>query len=1053
MHANLEESKNGFLGWVVAWSIRNRILVGLVTVMLLLGGLWSLLSTPVDAIPDMSDTQVIVYTEYKGQSPRTIEDQVTYPLTTALVSVPGSKTVRGYSFFGYSLVYVLFEDGTDPYWARSRVQEYLNTTQQRLPTGVTPSLGPDGTGVGWVFEYALTSDKHSLQELRSLQDWYLKYALSSVEGVSEVASVGGYVKQYQVQIDPLRLQSLGITLSEVEMAVKNANADVGGETLEMGESEFMVRGQGYLHGIEDLKAVPVKYDPTAGTSVTLGELAVIVEGPEMRRGVAELDGQGEVVGGIVVMRQGANALEVIKGVKHKLEELKHGLPEGVRIVPTYDRSGLILKSVKNLSFKLLEEMLVVALICGLFLLHLRSALVAVFTLPAALLIAFLVMRFQGIHADIMSLGGIAIAVGAMVDGAIILIENTHKHLEHEALKPPEERRDHWSVVISAASEVGPALFWSLLVITVSFIPVFVLTGQEGRLFKPLAFTKTWAMAAAALLSVTLIPILLGYFVRGGIRSEESNPLNRWLRAVYLPVANLSLRWPKAIIALAIILVGLTLYPYSKLGSEFMPPLHEGDLIYMPTTMPGVSITKAKELLGQTDRILKTFPEVEQVFGKIGRAETSTDPAGLDMIETIIRLKPEREWRKGMTVEKLVLEMDRSLHLPGLTNAWTMPIKTRVDMLSTGIRTPVGLKISGPNLDTLNRLGLEAEAILRGVPGTLSAFAERTVGGNYLDIHVDRQRAGRYGLNVSDVQAVIMTAVAGMPVTTTVEGLERYSVNLRYSRELRDNLPALKRILIPLPSGGDVPLEEVADISISKGPMVIRSEDTRPNSWVFVDLSTSDLGGYVKKAQSALTEKLALPTGYSLSFSGQYESMERARNTLLKVIPMTLLLVILLLFLNTKSLARTGIVLCAVPFSLVGAVWILYLLDYNISVAVWIGMIALAGLDAETGVVMLLYLDKSREAFVRAGNLRNAQDLKSAILHGAVQRVRPKIMTAAVILGGLLPILWSHGPGADVMKRIAAPMIGGVVTSVLMELAVYPAIYYLWQRKKIGASPT
>jgi Cu(I)/Ag(I) efflux system membrane protein CusA/SilA len=1041
---------SSLLGRVVIGSIRNRILVLLITALLLLCGLGALLSTPLDAIPDLSDSQVIVYTEYKGQSPRIIEDQVTYPLTTALVSVPGSKAVRGYSFFGYSLIYVLFEDGTDPYWARSRVLEYLGASRGRLPEGVNPSLGPDGTGVGWIFEYALVSDKHSLQELRSVQDWYLKYSLSSVDGVSEVASIGGYVKQYQIQLDPLRLQSYGVTPDEIGDAVRNANADVGGETLEMGEAEFMVRAQGYLRGLEDIRAIPVKHDPETGLSVTLGDLASVVEGPEMRRGLTELDGQGEVVGGIVVMRQGANALKVIEGVKRKLDELKSGLPDGVRLVPTYDRSGLILKSVRNLSFKLLEEMLVVGVICGLFLLHLRSALVALFTLPAALLVAFLIMRFQGVHADIMSLGGIAIAVGAMVDGAIVLIENTHKHLEHEASKPPNERRDHWSVVISAASEVGPALFWSLLVITVSFIPVFALTGQEGRLFKPLAYTKTWAMAAAAVLSVTVVPILLGYFVRGKIRSEESNPVNRWLKAVYLPVAKLSLRRPKAVIAAAILLVSVTVFPFMKLGVEFMPPLHEGDLVYMPTTLPGLSVAKAKELLEQTDRVLKTFPEVEQVFGKIGRAETSTDPAGLDMIETIIRLKPEEKWRKGMTTEKLVLEMDQALRIPGLTNAWTMPIKTRVDMLSTGIRTPIGIKLSGPDLDTLNRLGMEAEGILRRVPGTRSAFAERAVGGNYLDVRIDRQRAARYSLNVGDIQAVITTALAGMPVTTTVEGLERYAVTLRYSRELRDNLPALRRISVPLPGNGEVPLEEVADISLSKGPMVIRSEDARPNSWVFVDLSTSDLGGYAKKAQDALERNLSLPSGYSLSISGQYESMQRARKTLFQVVPVTLLLIIILLFLNTRSLARTAIILCAVPFSLVGAVWILYLLDYNLSVAVWIGLIALAGLDAETGVIMLLYLDKSREAFHKDGRLHTEQDLRQAVLHGAVQRVRPKIMTASVILAGLLPILWSHGPGADVMKRIAAPMVGGVVTSVLMELAVYPAIYYLWQRKRLAA---
>jgi Cu(I)/Ag(I) efflux system membrane protein CusA/SilA len=1039
---------NGFLGWIIAVCIRNRILVLLTTLLLLLGGLWALSSTPIDALPDMSDTQVIVYTEYPGQSPRTIEDQVTYPLTTALVSVPGSKTVRGYSFFGYSLVYVIFEDGTDPYWARSRILETLNASQRRLPPGVTPTLGPDGTGVGWVFEYALVSDRHSLQELRSLQDWYLKYALASVDGVSEVASVGGSVKQYQIQVDPARLQALGISLEEVEMAVKNSNSDASGETLEMGEAEFMVQGKGYLHGLEDIRAIPIHSDRADTQTVTVGEVATVAIGPDMQRGIAELDGKGEVAGGIVVMRQGANALKVIEGVKHKLEELKGGLPEGVRIVPTYDRSGLILKSVHNLGFKLGEEMLVVLLVCGLFLLHVRSALVAFFTIPAALLIAFLLMRLQGIHADIMSLGGIAIAVGAMVDGAVILIENMHKHLERENQKPQEERRDHWQVVLSAASEVGPALFWSLLVITVSFLPVFALSGQEGRLFKPLAFTKTWAMAASAVLAITVVPILLGYFVRGRIRSEDRNPVNRFLKALYRPVADLALRWPKTMVAAAIVLVGITAYPFSKLGSEFMPPLREGDLLYMPTTLPGISVNKANELLGQTDRILKSFPEVEQVFGKIGRAETATDPAGLDMIETIIRLKPEREWRAGMTEQKLIAEMDSALKIPGLTNAWTMPIKTRVDMLSTGIRTPVGIKISGPNLDTLHYLGLKAETILKEVPGTRSAFAERAVGGNYVNITIDRKRAAEYGLNVSDVQDILTTAIGGMPITSTVEGLERYTVNLRYTPEQRDNLPALRRTLIPTPHGGQVPLEEVADISISHGPMVIRSEDSRPNAWVFVDLSTSDLGGYVKKARAVLSEKLALPSGYSIAFSGQYESMESARKTLAKVIPLTLLLIIILLFLNTRSLARTAIVLCAIPFSLVGAVWMIYALDYNLSVAVWIGLIALAGLDAETGVVMLLYLDRAVDKFSADGNLRNPEDLKEAIRYGAVQRVRPKIMTAAVILGGLIPILWSQGAGSDVMKRIAAPMVGGVVTSVLMELAVYPAIYYLWQKRKL-----
>jgi len=1044
-------ARSGFLTAIIAASIRNRILILLIGLLLILGGLWAVSTTPVDAIPDLSDAQVIVYTEYQGQSPRTIEDQVTYPLTTALVSVPGAKTVRGYSFFGYSLVYVLFEDGTDPYWARSRVMELLNSAQKRLPPGVTPTLGPDGSGVGWVYEYALVSKTHSLQELRSFQDWYLKYGLASVEGVAEVASVGGYVKQYQVQVDPTRLESYGVSLADVEMAIRRSNSDVGGAVLEMGEAEFMVRGQGLLHGVDDLLKVPVKYDPKTGVAVTLRDLAVVTVGPEMRRGVAELDGQGEVVGGIVVMRQGNNALKVIQAVKKKLEELKAGLPSDVQIVPVYDRSALIERAVNNLRDKLLEEMLVVALVCGIFLFHLRSALVAVFTLPAAILMAFLVMRLQGIHADIMSLGGIAIAIGAMVDGAIILIENLHKHLEREAEKPLEARRDHWSVVIDAASEVGPALFWSLLVITVSFLPVFVLGEQEGKLFKPLAFTKTYSMAASAILAITVVPILLGYFVRGGILPERKNPVNRWLMAAYRPLTELSLRRPLLLIGVAVILVGVTAIPFMRLGSEFMPPLFEGDLLYMPTTLPGLSVTKAKELLQQTDKILMSFPEVEQVFGKIGRAETATDPAGLDMIETTVRLKPEKEWPPGMTVEKLIAEMNGSLQLPGVSNDWTMPIKNRTDMLSTGIKTPVGIKISGPNLDTLSVIGQAVESVLKGVPGTSSAFAERTVGGNYLDIKIDRERAARYGLNVDDVQEVISMAVGGMPITTTIEGLERYTVNLRYSRELRDDLPALRRVLIPRPGGGDVPLEDVADIQVSQGPMVIRTEATRPNSWVFVDLSTSDLGGYVNRARAALAENVHLPEGYSLTFSGQYEYLEQAEKKLMLVIPMTLLLIVILLFLNTRSLARTAIVLCAVPFSLVGAVWLVYFLGYNLSLAVWIGMIALAGLDAETGVVMLLYLDRAVEAFTTEGRLRNIVDLKNAIRVGAVQRVRPKIMTASVILAGLVPILWSHGTGSDVMKRIAAPMVGGVITSVLLQLAVYPALYYLWQKKKLPAT--
>lgn len=1031
---------------LIGWSLKNRVLVLLLTALLAGWGTWSLFSTPVDAIPDLSDVQVIVYTEHKGQSPRIVEDQVTYPLTSALVSVPGSRVVRGYSFFGYSLAYVIFEDGTDLYWARSRVLEYLNYAQKRLPPGVTPTLGPDGTGVGWVFEYALVSRKRSLQELRSLQDWYLKFELAGVDGVAEVASLGGFVKQYQVNVDPARLQSLDISLTDVEMAIRGGNMDAGGEVIEMGEMEFMVRGLGYLKGVEDIRNLPVRMGRAGGAPIHVGDIADVAIGPEMRRGIAELDGKGEVVGGIIVMRHGGNALQVIEGVKRKLEELKAGLPEDVEVVPTYDRSHLIGEAIGNLRGKLLEEMLIVALVCAVFLLHARSALVALFTLPTAILAAFAVMRWQGINANIMSLGGIAIAIGAMVDGAIILVENVHKHLEHEQAKPEGERRDHWEVVLAASREVGPAVFWSLLVITASFVPVFTLEAQEGRLFQPLAFTKTYAMAAAALLAVTVIPVLCGYFIRGRIPAEEKNPVNRLLVRLYHPVVRAVLKAPALVLAGAAALVALTALPFSRLGSEFMPPLFEGDLLYMPTTLPGVSVTKAREILQQTDKIIKAFPEVEQVFGKIGRAETATDPAGLDMVETTIRLKPAKAWRPGMTVEKLVEEMDAALKLPGITNSWTMPIKNRIDMLSTGIKTPVGLKISGPDLDTLEAIGRRVEEAVRRVPGTATAFAERAVGGNYLDVAIDRREAARYGVNVSDVQAVIQTALGGMAVSTTVEGLERYPVSLRYARELRDNLEDLKRVMVPVPGGGQVPLGQVAAIGTSKGPMVIRSEDARPNAWVFVDVRGMDIGSYIAKARPALAEAISLPPGYSLAWSGEFEFMQRANRRLMAVIPLTLGIILILLYLNTRSLAKTAIVMLAVPFSLVGAVWTLYLLGYNLSLAVWVGMIALAGLDAETGVIMLLYLDQAWESAKARGKALTWADLREAIDHGAVRRVRPKVMTASVILAGLIPILWSQGAGSDVMKRIAAPMVGGVVTSVLMELVAYPALFYLWKRR-------
>jgi Cu(I)/Ag(I) efflux system membrane protein CusA/SilA len=1029
---------------IIEASVRNKFLVILAVLFLVGWGIYSMVTIPIDAIPDLSDVQVIIYTEYPGQSPRIVEDQVTYPLTTAMVSVPGSKVVRGYSFFGYSLVYVIFEDGTDLYWARSRVLEYLNYAQKRLPQNVVPTLGPDATGVGWVFEYTLTSDKHSLQELRSYQDWYLKYGLTSVEGVAEVASIGGYVKQYQVTVDPAKLLAYNIPLTMVEMAIKNSNNDVGGEVVEMGEMEFMVRGLGYIKSVEDIKDIPLMVDKRSGTPVYLRDVADVTIGPLMRRGLAESNGEGEVVGGIVVMRYGQNALEVIDHVKKKLEILKQGLPSDVQIHTVYDRSSLIERAIATLREKLIEEIIIVAIVCVIFLLHARSSLVAILTLPTAIVISFIVMKLQGINANIMSLGGIAIAIGAMVDAAIIMIENAHKHIEHEALKPPEQRRDHWQVILDAAKEVGPALFYSLLVITVSFIPVFTLEAQEGRLFKPLAFTKTYSMGAAALLSITVVPILMGYWIRGKILPEERNPINRFLMRVYTPLVSFVLKHNRWIIVAALVLMGVTIIPLRELGSEFMPPLYEGDLLYMPTTLPGMSITKAREMLQQTDKIIRQFPEVENVFGKIGRAETATDPAGLDMIETTIKLKPESEWRPGMTPEKLIDEMNRAIQFPGLTNAWTMPIKTRVDMLSTGIKTPVGVKISGPDLGVLEKIGREVEAVVRTVPGTLSAFAERSVGGNYLDFDITRTEAARYGLTVGDIGNVIQTAMGGMSITTTVEGLERYTVNLRYSRELRDNLEALKRVLVPTPTGAQIPIGELATITPRKGPMVIRTEDARPNAWVYVDIKNVDVGTYVQNAMRAVGQEVKLPTGYDIIWSGEYEYMQRAEQRLMYVVPMTLFIIFVIIYLSTRSVAKVAIVLLAVPFSLVGTFWLLYLLGYNLSIAVWVGIIALAGLDAETGVVMLLYLDHAYDDWRNKGLMRGLQDLKDAIHHGAVRRVRPKIMTASVIIAGLLPIMWSHGTGADVMKRIAAPMVGGVVTSVLLELAVYPVIYFFWK---------
>jgi copper/silver efflux system protein len=1023
---------------IIRWSVQNKFLVILSTLFLIAGGVYSLLRTPLDAIPDLSDVQVIIYTDYPGQAPQIVEDQVTYPLTTQMLAVPRTKVVRGYSFFGFSFVYVVFEDGTDMYWARSRVLEYLNYVSSRLPRGVTPSLGPDATGVGWAFMYALKSDRLDLSQLRSLQDWYLKYGLTSVPGVAEVASIGGFVRQYQVVVDPNKLRGYDIPISKVRNAIQRSNSDVGGRLIEVSEKEFMIRGLGYIKSLKDLDETAVGVD-RSGTPILVKDIGAVQFGPELRRGLAELDGQGETVGGIVVVRDGANALEVINAVKAKLAALKKGLPSGVQIQVAYDRSGLIGRAVATLRDKLIEESIVVSIVFIIFLLHFRSALVAVITLPVAVLMAFIVMYQQGINANIMSLGGIAIAIGAMVDAAIIMVENAHKHLERDGGTKP-----HWEIIANAASEVGPALFYSLLVITVSFVPVFTLEAQEGRLFKPLAFTKTYSMAAAALLSITLVPVLMGFFIRGEILPEHRNPINRFLIWLYHPVLEFVLRFRYLVLAVAILAVAVTVMPFERLGSEFMPPLWEGDLLYMPTMLPGVSITEARDVLQQTDKIIKTFPEVEHVFGKVGRADSATDPAPLSMIEATITLKPESQWPPGMTVDKLKDQMDDATRIPGVTNAWTMPIKTRIDMLSTGIKTPVGIKLAGPDLKVLQNLGQQVEAVIRDVPGTLSVFAERVMGGNYLDFTIDREAIARYGLTVMDVQDVIQSAIGGMDITTTVEGLERYPVNLRYNRDFRDDLPALEQVLVPTATGQQIPLGQLTSVHYVLGPPSIKTENARPNAWIYVDLRGIDVGTYVRNAQKVIADKIKLPSGYTLTWSGQYEYMQRAQQRLMYVVPLTITIIFVILFLNTQSLMKTAIVFLAIPFALVGAIWLIYLLNYNMSVAVWVGIIALAGLSAETGVVMLLYLDQAYEDFRARGMLNNRNDLADAIYEGAVRRVRPKVMTICVIIAGLLPILWSNGAGADVMKRIATPMVGGIITSGIMELALFPIIFYLWR---------
>ena len=1033
---------------IIEWSVNNRFLVIIGIFAIIFAGLFAIQTTPVDAIPDLSDVQVIILTEYPGQGPNVVEDQVTYPLTTSMLAVPYANVVRGYSFFGLSMVYIIFEDGTDLYWARSRVLEYLNFAASRLPQGVTPQLGPDATGVGWVYEYVLDGgDKYDLQELRSIQDWYLRYELASVPGVSEVASIGGFVKQYQVEVDPLKLQAYNIPLQKVRMAIKRSNSDVGGRLIEMGETEFMVRGLGYITSIDDLEKVPVGMGPN-NAPILLEDIAQIHLGPELRRGIAEWNGEGETVGGIIIMRFGENALKVIEGVKEKLEDLKKGLPEGVTIKTAYDRSSLINRAISTLKEKLLEETIVVALVILVFLLHFTSSFVAVFTLPLAVLLAFIIMRVQGLNANIMSLGGIAIAIGVMVDAVVVMIENVHKHMERE---PTQGVEDRWGLIVKASKEVGPALFYSLLIITLSFIPVFTLQQQEGRLFKPLAFTKTYAMAASAFLAITVVPVLMGYFIRGKIRPENKHPLSRILIRSYRPIIHFVLKHKVATILVAILIVVVSLLPLSRIGSEFMPPLDEGDLLYMPTTLPGISITKAKELLQQTDKIIASFPEVESVLGKIGRAETATDPAPLTMIETTIMLKDKKEWRPGMTIEKLIEELNDAVQFPGLTNAWTMPIKTRIDMLSTGIKTPVGIKLMGPDLQTLSDLGEQIEAVIRQVPGTRSVISERVTGGNYIDFVINREAAARYGLTVGDIQDIIMSAIGGMNVTTTVEGLERYPVNVRYSRELRDNLPALRRVLIPTPSGAEIPLGQVADLQIKKGPAAIKSENARRTAWLYVDLRDIDVGSYVKMAKKVVDTTVEFPPGYSIVWSGQYEYMQRAQERLRLVVPVTLLIIFLLLYFNFKNIGESLIIMLSLPFALVGGIWLMWLSGYNMSVAVVVGFIALAGLAAETGVVMLLYIDNAYKDRLLHGQMNTRSDLHAAIVHGSVERVRPKLMTVTTTIMGLLPIMWGHGTGSQVMKRIAAPMVGGLITSTFLTLIVIPAIYYLWRGRKFKAT--
>ncbi|WP_339722217.1 efflux RND transporter permease subunit [Marinomonas primoryensis] len=1034
---------------IIRWSIHNRLMVLLASIILVGAGLYSLKNTPVDAIPDLSDVQVIIKTSYPGQAPQVVEDQVTYPMTTAMLSVPGAQTVRGYSFFGDSYVYVIFDEDTDMYWARSRVLEYLSQVAPSLPSNARAQLGPDATGVGWVYLYALVdkTGQNDLSQLRSLQDWFLKYELQTVAGVSEVAPIGGMVKQYQVSVNPDKLRALNMPLSHIQNAIKRGNQEVGASVIEMAEAEYMVRASGYIQSVEDIEMIPLGVSES-GTPLTIKDVAEVGIGPQMRRGLAELNGEGEVVGGVVVMRFGENAQKTIEGVKAKLETLKSSLPKGVEVITVYDRSGLIDRAVENLWTKLLEEFLVVALVCVVFLFHVRSSLVAIISLPVGILTAFIVMHWQGINANIMSLGGIAIAIGAMIDGAIVMIENLHKHME----KVEMTKENRWQIVATAATEVGPALFFSLLIITVSFVPVFTLESQEGRMFGPLAYTKTYAMAASAALAITLVPVLMGYFVRGKVLPEHKNPINRALVAIYMPALKTVLSFPKTTIVVAIAIFAIGMWPLNKLGSEFIPSLDEGDLMYMPTAYPGISIGQARQVLQQTNKLIATVPEVKTVFGKVGRAETATDPAPLTMIESFIQFKPKSEWRDGMTSDKIKQELDQLINIPGITNAWVMPIKTRIDMLATGIKTPVGIKVAGPDLKVIQDIGLQLEKILKPVEGTASVYSERVAGGRYVNIDIDRAKASRYGMNIQDVQELISSAVGGMNVTNTIEGLERYPINVRYPQEYRDSPEQLALLPIVTPNGLRIALGDIADVYVEEGPPGLKSENARLNGWTFVDIEGVDIGRYVENAQKIVADQVTLPAGYSLNWSGQYEYMQRAKEKLTYVVPLTLVIIIVLLYINFRNFSEVAIIMGTLPFAMVGSIWLMYLSGFNFSVAVGVGFIALAGVAVEIGVIMLVYLNQAwaetQRKCAEKGVSPRVDTLYHAVLHGAGMRVRPVMMTAAAIIIGLLPILYGTGTGSEVMSRIAAPMVGGMVSAVVLTLLVLPAVYFLWKKSSL-----